>query len=69
MSFQMGIILESVPFNIKDLDEIYLVDSFPIPMSQPIRHGRVNLLRDVGAYFGKGTKGWFFGNKIARFIN
>ncbi len=29
-----------------------------------IRHGRVNLLRDEGAYFGKGTKGWFFGFKL-----
>jgi hypothetical protein len=64
LSFQMGVVLESVPLNIKDLDEIYLVDSFPINMCQPIRHGRVNLLRDEGAYFGKGTKGWFFGFKL-----
>ena len=54
----------SVPLNITDLDEIYLIDSFPIPMCQAIRHGRVNLLRDDGAYFGKGTKGWFFGFKL-----
>ncbi len=60
----MGVILESVPLNIKDLEEIYLIDSFPIPMCQAIRHGRVNLLRDEGAYFGKGTKGWFFGFKL-----
>ncbi len=46
----MGAILESVPLNITDLDEIYLIDSFPIPMCQEIRHGRVNLLRDDGAY-------------------
>jgi hypothetical protein len=64
LSFQMGVVLESVPLSIKDLDEIYLVDSFPINMCQPIRHGRVNLLRDEGAYFGKGTKGWFFGFKL-----
>lgn len=64
LSFQMGIVLESVPLSITDLEEIYLVDSFPIPMCQPIRHGRVNLLRDQGAYFGKGTKGWFFGFKL-----
>lgn len=64
LSFQMDLILENVPLNIKDLDEIYLVDSFPINMCQPIRHGRVNLLRDEGAYFGKGTKGWFFGFKL-----
>ena len=64
LSFQMGAILDSVPLNITDLDEIYLIDSFPIPMCQEIRHGRVNLLRDDGAYFGKGTKGWFFGFKL-----
>ena len=64
LSFQTGAILESVPLNIKDLEEIYLVDSFPINMCQAIRHGRVNLLRDEGAYFGKGTKGWFFGFKL-----
>ena len=64
LSFQMGAILENIPLNIKDLDEIYLIDSFPIPMCQKIRHGRVNLLRDEGAYFGKGTKGWFFGFKL-----
>jgi hypothetical protein len=64
LSFQMGTILESIPLNITDLDDIYLIDSFPIPMCQPIRHGRVNLLRDDGAYFGKGTKGWFFGFKL-----
>lgn len=64
LSFQMDLILENVPISIKDIDEIYLVDSFPINMCQPIRHGRVNLLRDEGAYFGKGTKGWFFGFKL-----
>jgi len=60
----MGAILDSIPLAITDLDEIYLIDSFPIPMCQEIRHGRVNLLRDAGAYFGKGTKGWFFGFKL-----
>lgn len=64
LSFQMGAILDNIPLNIRDLEEIYLIDSFPIPMCQPIRHGRVNLLRDEGAYFGKGTKGWFFGFKL-----
>ncbi len=64
LSFQIGAILESIPLKLKELDEIYLIDSFPIPMCQAIRHGRVNLLRDEGAYFGKGTKGWFFGFKL-----
>ncbi len=64
LSYQMDVILENIPLNIVDSEEIYLIDSFPIPMCQPIRHGRVNLLRDDGAYFGKGTKGWFFGFKL-----
>jgi len=64
LSFQMGVILENIPLNITDSEEIYLIDSFPIPMCQPLRHGRVNLLRDQGAAFGKGTKGWFFGFKL-----
>jgi len=64
LSFQMGAILDSIPLHITDLEEIYLIDSFPIPMCQEIRHGRVNLLRDDGAYFGKGSKGWFFGFKL-----
>ena len=64
LSFQMGVILDSIPLAITDLEEMYLIDSFPIPMCQAIRHGRVNLLRDQGASFGKGTKGWFFGFKL-----
>ena len=43
---------------------LYLIDSQPLPLGQPIRHGRVRLLRDEGAYFGKSSKGWFFGFKL-----
>jgi transposase len=43
---------------------LYLIDSQPIPLCQPIRHGRVRLLRDEGAYCGKTSKGWFFGFKL-----
>jgi len=43
---------------------LYLMDSKPIPLCKPIRHGRVRLLRDEGAYYGKGTAGWFFGFKL-----
>ena len=42
----------------------YLLDSKPIPMCKSIRHGRVRLLRDEGAYFGKTKSGWFFGFKL-----
>lgn len=42
----------------------YLVDSKPLPVCKPIRHGRVRLLREEGAYFGKSSTGWFFGFKV-----
>ncbi len=43
---------------------LYLLASKPIPLCAPLRHGRVRLLRDEGAYFGKTSKGWFFGFKL-----
>ena len=43
---------------------LYLLDSKPIPVCKPIRHGRVRLLRQEGAYFGKSSTGWFFGFKL-----
>lgn len=42
----------------------YFLDAEPIPMCHPVRHGRVLLLREAGAYFGKSSKGWFFGFKL-----
>ncbi len=42
----------------------YLIDAKPIPVCQPMRHPRVRLLREDGAYFGRSTKGWFFGFKL-----
>lgn len=44
--------------------DIYLMDSKPIPVCKPIRHGRVRLLREDGAYFGKNSCGWYFGFKL-----
>ena len=43
---------------------VYIVDSKPIPVCKPVRHGRVRLLREEGAYFGKNSVGWYFGFKI-----
>ena len=43
---------------------LYLIDSKPIPVCKAIRHGRVRLLRDAFAYFGKSSAGWFFGFKL-----
>ncbi len=45
-------------------DTLYLMDSKPIPVCKPVRHGRVRLLRDEGAYFGKNKAGWYFGFKL-----
>lgn len=45
-------------------DALYLMDSKPIPVCKPLRPGRVRLLRDEGAYFGKATSGWFFGFQL-----
>ena len=47
----------------------YLLDSKPVPVCKPIRHGRVRLLRDEGAYFGKSSTGWFFGFKLHALIH
>jgi hypothetical protein len=44
--------------------DVYLIDAKPIPVCQSARHRRVRLLRDDGAYFGKTSKGWFFGFKL-----
>lgn len=42
----------------------YIFDSKPIPVCKPLRHGRVRLLREEGASFGKTSAGWFFGFKL-----
>lgn len=43
---------------------LFLLDSKPLPMCLGLRHGRVRLLREAGASFGKTSKGWFFGFKL-----
>ncbi len=44
--------------------DLYLIDAKPIPVCQTARRRRVQLLREDGAYFGKTSKGWFFGFKL-----
>ena len=51
------------------LKRLYVVDSFPISLCQPVRHGRVRLLSEDGAYFGRSAKGWFFGFQIHALIH
>ena len=48
---------------------LYLIDSKPIPVCKPIRHWSVRSLRGDGAYFGKTSKGWFFGFKLHTLFN
>ncbi|MCX6365379.1 MAG: hypothetical protein NTX57_01570 [Armatimonadetes bacterium] len=36
---------------------VFLIDSKPIPVCKALRHVRVRLLRDEGAYFGKNKAG------------
>lgn len=48
---------------------LYLLDSKPIPVCKPIRHGRVRSLREDGAYFGKSSTGWFFGFKLHTLVH
>jgi len=64
VSIQIGALLSSTCGVAPDAESLYLVDSMPIPMCHPLRHGRVRLLREDGAWFGKTSKGWFFGFKL-----
>lgn len=43
---------------------LYIMDTKPIPVCEPIRCGRVRLLREDGAYFGRNCYGWYFGFKL-----
>jgi transposase len=61
---QVGRVLAATCGHAPSAARLYLIDSKPIPLCAPIRHGRVRLLRDEGAYFGKTSKGWFFGFKL-----
>lgn len=48
---------------------LYILDSKPVPVCKPIRNGRVRLLREDGACFGKSSTGWFFGFKLHAIID
>jgi hypothetical protein len=49
--------------------KLFVFDSKPIPVCKPIRHSRVRVMREEGAWFGKTSKGWFFGFKLHASIN
>ena len=42
----------------------YLIDAKPLPVCHRVRQGRVRLLREDGAYWGKTSKGWFCGFQL-----
>jgi Transposase DDE domain len=42
----------------------YRIDAQPWPVCSRLRQGRVRLLREDGAYWGKTSQGWFFGFKL-----
>lgn len=48
---------------------LFVCDSKPVPLCKPLRHGRVRLLREDGANFGKNKAGWFFGFKLHLLIH
>jgi transposase len=48
---------------------LYIMDSKPLPVCKSMRNGRVRLLREDGAYFGKSSIGWFFGFKLHTIID
>jgi transposase len=64
LSVQLQMVLESTFTVAEGAANLFVMDSKPIPLCLPIRHGRVRSLRDEGAYFGKSSKGWFFGFKL-----
>jgi transposase len=64
LSAVVGQLVRAVSLKLSEADNFYLMDSKPIPVCHPMRHGRVRLLREDGAYFGKTSKGWFFGFKL-----
>jgi len=64
LSGVVGQLVSAVALKLAEADNFYLMDSKPVPVCHPIRHGRVRLLREDGAYFGKTSKGWFFGFKL-----
>jgi hypothetical protein len=61
--------LASVAFGALGLVRLYIFDSKPLPLCARVRHGVVRLLREDGAWWGKSTKGWFFGFKLHAVID
>jgi hypothetical protein len=65
----VGLLLRASVLSHSMPHRLYLIDSKPIPMCKPVRHGRVRLLSDEGAAFGKNSVGWFYGFKLHLFCH
>jgi IS5 family transposase len=60
----VGALLQATTQQLNGSVAFYLLDAKPLPVCHPVRHRRVRLLREEGAWFGKTSKGWFFGFKL-----
>jgi hypothetical protein len=65
----VGRLIQAAILGHKMPGRFYILDSKPIPVCKPVRHGRVRLLREDGAYFGKNSVGWYFGFKLHALIH
>ena len=64
LSAHLGVMLDELAHEHATDEQFYLLDAQPVPVCHPIRHCRVTLMREAGAYFGKTSKGWCFGFKL-----
>lgn len=64
LTTHVGLLLEATCATSAGAATLYLIDSMPLPLCHQLRHGRVRLMREDGARFGKTSKGWFFGFKL-----
>jgi transposase len=69
LSAVIGALIQAALLRHRMPGRFYIFDSKPIPVCKPIRHGRVRLLREEGAYFGKTSTGWFFGFKLHALVH
>ena len=64
LSAVLGQLIQAAAGRIPMDGEVYILDAKPIPVCRPMRLGRVRLLREDGAYYGKTSSGWFFGFRL-----
>lgn len=69
LSSSVGLLIVASSRKLGEELKLFRMDSKPIPVCHPLRHGRVRLLREAGAYFSQSTKGWFFGFKLHLIVN